>query len=404
MKKKPLVSIILLSYKNYHYIYGALDSILEQDYNNIEIIISNDGSNDFDKAAIVTYFKKNKTKNIKNIVINNNKKNLGTVKNINKSIKLSKGKYLIIFAADDEIYNTNVVSKLVNVFHDLPKKELIVTSQIGMFDTTIKRLIQLFVSEKNKKKIQKLSPKKLFAEMSIQCIFPGCGTCYKRKLFEKYGYFDEKYVLVEDYSSALKLARLGLRFNYVDFISFKHRDGGISHGNNLNDSSAIKQYDLDILNILKFEVLPYTHLLNKKQKKSFMRYYKDHEWKYLYKYKYKNGTKPARRKFIKKNINIMVYSFFKNIYKELIDQIKGKKIKIFFLGLFLLTVYSLNVDYGFSILSSLGIQNLSKIPQTINLAIGFLGLILTILVAIATIYFYIKKYIIIIYEFIKFIY
>jgi glycosyltransferase involved in cell wall biosynthesis len=402
--KKPLASIIILSYKNYHYIYEALNSVIEQDYGNMEIIISNDASNDFDETAIKKYFKKNKAFNIKRVVINNNPKNLGTVKNINKAIKLSKGKYIIIFAADDAMYNSNVVTKLINAFDTLPKKELIVTSQIGMFDTKLKRLIQLFVSEKNKEKIKKLTPKKLFAEMTTQCILPGSGTCYKREIFKKYHIFDEKYVLVEDYSSALKLSRLGVRYNYFDFISFKHRDGGISHGNILGDTSAGNKYDLDIFNILKFEILPYLNLLDKKQKKSFIRIYRDHEWRYSYNYKYKNGTKAERRKFVSKNFGVMIYGFFYNIYRELKDQFKGKKFKVFLLGLFLLTVYSFNIDYGSSILSVFNMQQFSKISDIINRTIGFLGLFLTISSIILTIYVFIKKYILQIYRFIKFIF
>ncbi|MFA6463138.1 MAG: glycosyltransferase family 2 protein, partial [Candidatus Shapirobacteria bacterium] len=188
--KKPLISIILISYKNYRYIYEALDSILCQDYLNIEIIISNDGSDDFDQKSVNQYLTKNKKQNIKNFIINNNKKNIGTVKNVNKAIKLSKGKYITIFAADDTLYNSQVVTKFINSFNTLPKNELIVTSQVDMYDVRLKKIIQPFISETNKEKIRKLTPKKLFAEMSTQCILPGSGTCYKREIFKKYGYFD----------------------------------------------------------------------------------------------------------------------------------------------------------------------------------------------------------------------
>ncbi|MFA6185093.1 MAG: glycosyltransferase [Candidatus Shapirobacteria bacterium] len=402
--KKPLISIILISYKNYRYIYEALDSILCQDYLNIEIIISNDGSDDFDQKSVNQYLTKNKKQNIKNFIINNNKKNIGTVKNVNKAIKLSKGKYITIFAADDTLYNSQVVTKFINSFNTLPKNELIVTSQVDMYDVRLKKIIQPFISETNKEKIRKLTPKKLFAEMSTQCILPGSGTCYKREIFKKYGYFDEKYVLVEDYSSALRLSRLGVKYNYFDFISIKHRDGGISHGNIIGDTSAISKYDLDIFNIFKFEVLPYLNLLNERQKKEFIKKYKDIEWKYSYNYKYKNGTKIQRRKFVIENFNIISYSFFKNIFNDISDQVKGKKFMLFLIGLILLTIYSFNVDFGSSFFSIFSIEKNPDWSNSINKTIGFLGLFIVTLSITMTIFLFSKKYAIQIYKFIKFIF
>lgn len=402
--KKPLVSIIVLSYKNYHYIYEALDSILIQDYPNIEVIVSNDGSSDFDKTAVKNFFKKNKNSNIKKVVINNNPKNLGTVKNINGAIKFCSGEYILIFAADDAIYNSKVVTSFVEAFKTLPKNEIIVTSQIGMFDVKLKRLIQYFISDENIQKIQKLSPKKLFAEMSTRCIIPGAGTCYKREMFKKYGYFDEKYVLVEDYSSALKLSRLGVRYNYFDFVSFKHRDGGISHGNILKDTSAGNKYDLDILNILKNEVKPYLKLLDNRQRKTFLRIYKDYEWRYSYNYNYKNGTKSERRKFVANNFSTIIYSFFDKMFKELSDQIKGKKFKILYFGLLLLTVYAFKIEYGSGITSIFNIQQIPNLSNSINRTIGLLGILLASSSILLTFYMFVKKYLIQIYRFIRFIF
>lgn len=383
MKQKPLVSLIILSYKNYHYLYEALDSVIIQDYPNIEIVISNDGSDDFDKKAIEQYFKKNKIPNIKNIVINNNPTNLGTVKNINKAIKLSKGEYIIIFAADDTIDNNNVVTKLIDIFDTLPKKELIVTSQIGMYDIKLKKLIQLFISRENKEKIKKLKPKKLFVEMTTKCFLPGCGTCYKREIFKKYGYFDEKYVLIEDYSSALKLSRLGVKYNFVDFISFKHRDGGISHGNINGEVHKSKQYDLDILNILEKEVIPYTEKMNPRQKSKFIKHYKDLKFRFKFKYEYKNGTKYERIQFVKDFWKSLLSSFLQEIYREIIAQLEGKKFKIFLLGIL--------------------IYILSFITKNINIitTLKYLGLFLIISSILLIILNFIKKYLFRIIYFIK---
>jgi len=386
MKQKPLVSVLILSYKNYHYIYEALDSVLCQDYPNIEIIISNDGSDDFNKTAVNEYLQKNKKSNIKNIIINNNSKNIGTVKNINKAIKLSKSEYIVMFAADDAMYDCQVISKLLDAFDTLPKKELVVISQVGMYDTKLKKLIQPFLSKEDIKRINNLSPQKLFAEMSTRCIVPGCGICYKRKIFKKYGYFDEKYVLVEDFSFALKLSRLGVKYNYYDFISVKHRDGGISHGNVNGESQKSRQYELDIINILENEVLPYQKLLTSKQIKTFFNVYNDHKWRYLYKYEYQLGNKMQKREFIRNNFSHISKSVKKEFITDIIDQLKGKKFKIFILGIILLIIYKLDVLHFSDVLSK---------------SIWLFSLLLVIVSIALTLILFIKKYLLRVCRFIK---
>lgn len=378
MTNKELVSIIILSYKNYQYLYETLDSVLIQDYPNIEIVISNDGSSDFLPKEVKKYLDKNKKKNIKNFIINNNKKNIGTVKNANKAIKLSKGEYLIILAADDVFYDKSVVSKNIEAFHTLPKKESIVISQVGMYDDKLKKLIQLFVSKENKEKINNFSPKKLFGEMSSRCIIPGPGICYKKKLFNKYGYFDENYVLVEDYSFALKLSRLGVRYNYFDFVSVKHRDGGISHGNKKGEIHKSKQYDLDILKIYKKEVLPYLNLLTSSQKKDFLSKLENYQWNYSYRYEFINGTKKERRHFIVKNWKNGFSSYLSDLLIDLQDQLKGKKFTLLLVGLVLI----LNNNY-------------------LMCLIGYILILISITLFLIFIF---KKYLPKVYRFIKFVF
>ncbi len=336
IKKQPLISIIVPAYKNYKYIYENLDSILAQDYPNIEIIVTDDASDDFDKKAIEKYLKTKSGNNIKRFLVNQNPKNLGTVKNLNNAIKLSKGDYVTFLAADDMLYNKHVFSKYINCFNSLPKKELIVVAQVGMYDIKLKRLIQYFVSKENQEKINKLPPKKLFGEMSSKCILPGSSIFYKKELFKKYGYFDEKYKLVEDYSSALKFSRLGIKYNYFDFVSSKHRDGGISHGNKIGEVHKSKQYELDILNTFKNEVLPYKYLLNKQQKKEFLKKIKEQQWNYSYNFEFANSPKKQKQLFLKQNWKNGLSTFLNDFSIDLKDQLIGKKFKIFMVGIILM--------------------------------------------------------------------
>ena len=61
-----LISISILTYRNYRYLYEALESVFSQDYSNIELIVSDDGSDNFPEDEIRTYIQKNKKNNIKN--------------------------------------------------------------------------------------------------------------------------------------------------------------------------------------------------------------------------------------------------------------------------------------------------------------------------------------------------
>ena len=227
-----------------------------------------------------------------------------------------------------------------------------------------------------------MPPKKLFGELALGCILPGVGTCYKREIFNKYGLFDQKYTLVEDYSSSLKYTRLGIKYNYFDFISFKHRDGGISHGNIAGTNQAHNKYELDIIKIMENEVFPYIKLLNKDQKNTFKKLYKNRKWNYDYINKYKNGIKKDRRSFILENFDIILSSTIKNTFRKLYE----KSSTIILTGLIMYGTYSFNIDYGTGITSILSINTNSKTIELINWLIGYTGLIILILSVLTKIF------------------
>jgi glycosyltransferase involved in cell wall biosynthesis len=332
-KSKPSVSVIILSYNNYNYLYEALDSLIEQDYPNIELILSNDGSTDFDEKAVTAYLGKHKTKKLKKFSIINNKTNLGTVKSLNNAIRLARGKFLLFFAADDAFYDSQVISRFIQTFEKLPPDALIVTAQLGMYDIFLKKLIKLFVRKNDIKLLKEAEPDKLFAEMSTRCIIAAASTCYKTSLFKKFGLFDERYKLIEDWSSALRFVRIGLNFHYKNFIAFKHRDGGVSHGNVKGEQRLSKQYDLDLLNIMKYEVLPYANKLTADQKKKFLAFYLNHKWRYEYNYAFKNSQKSRRRFFVKNNWQLMLKGNLLDLREYFVDQLEGKKFKLLLFGI-----------------------------------------------------------------------
>ena len=125
-------SIILLYYNQKNYINEAIDSILCQNYSNIELIICDDGS-DLDISKTDKYIKnKNKKIEVKFLKL---KKNIGTVKITNLALSKVSGKYFLIFAADDKLYDEKVVNHFITAFNN--NLEIDIISIPGVVETGI---------------------------------------------------------------------------------------------------------------------------------------------------------------------------------------------------------------------------------------------------------------------------
>lgn len=90
----PLVSVIMPVYNSAKYLNEAIDSILNQTYENIELIVIDDGSSDNSVDLIKKY-------NSSKIRFFQNEKNIGVSATRNKAIDLSNGKYIALMDSDD---------------------------------------------------------------------------------------------------------------------------------------------------------------------------------------------------------------------------------------------------------------------------------------------------------------
>ena len=112
MQNNPLVSIICLSYNHASYVTEALESVLNQSYTNIELIIADDCSSDNSKEVIENWLIKHP-----NILFIPNTINLGNTKTFNNAAKHAKGDYFIDLAADD-ILLPNCVELQIKTFQN----------------------------------------------------------------------------------------------------------------------------------------------------------------------------------------------------------------------------------------------------------------------------------------------
>jgi glycosyltransferase involved in cell wall biosynthesis len=107
VSKEPLISVIVPVYKVEEYLDKCVDSIINQTYKNLEIILVDDGSPDNCPKMCDDYAKKDKR--IKVI----HKKNGGVSSARNEGIKFSKGDYISFIDSDDWIDN-NYIEEMYN--------------------------------------------------------------------------------------------------------------------------------------------------------------------------------------------------------------------------------------------------------------------------------------------------
>lgn len=103
MYKNPLISVLIPAYNAEKYIAEAVESIINQTYKNLEILIINDCSTDNTEKIIRKYMKRDSR-----IVLINNTKNLRISKTLNKGLKKAKGKYIVRMDSDDWSYPTRI--------------------------------------------------------------------------------------------------------------------------------------------------------------------------------------------------------------------------------------------------------------------------------------------------------
>lgn len=92
----PLVSVIICIFNAEKYLHDALNSIEHQSYNNIELIIINDGSTDSSESIIDLFMQSSRLK-----VVYHKQQNAGLTASLNKAISLSSGEYIARMDADD---------------------------------------------------------------------------------------------------------------------------------------------------------------------------------------------------------------------------------------------------------------------------------------------------------------
>lgn len=239
---RDLLSVIVLSYKNVEGIYETVDSILKQDYSNIEIVISDDGTPEFAKylPELEKYLETNKKENISNIVINAIKVNGGTVKSVNSAIRLSKGKYIKLLSSEDKLANERALSTYVafleNNNFDIAFAKLRGVTPEGTYKN------ELLSYDSNFEELRKYSIEQTHKRLFSRNFLPAPGAFFSRRLFDEVGLFPEDTRLIEDYPFWLYLCMKEIPFGYIDEVLIDYKLSGVSSAGSYSEAFMKDMY------------------------------------------------------------------------------------------------------------------------------------------------------------------
>jgi glycosyltransferase involved in cell wall biosynthesis len=190
----PLVTIGVLSYNYAQYIIDALNSLLQQTYLNIELIIVDDASSDNSRVLIEEWIRQN---NIHCTYIMN-EENLGITKVSNIIVNKAKGKYLSLFATDD-LMLPEKIARQVEILEQAGEEYGMCYSNVDTMDEEGKSLGPFIKSSFNK-----LEGDVLEAYVFNQLSFATPSALIRKSVYERVGLYEER-ILIEDYNFWLRV-------------------------------------------------------------------------------------------------------------------------------------------------------------------------------------------------------
>ncbi|RKD23104.1 hypothetical protein BEP19_12835 [Ammoniphilus oxalaticus] len=222
---EPLVSVIIPTYKRSDFLIRAIDSILNQTYKNVEVIVVDDNDPESEyriktEMKIKDYIKKNL------IVYHKNEENLGGALARNEGINIALG-FFVTFLDDDDVYEEEKIEHQVGYMldHDL---------DASFTDVRILNMSGKLVDYRKHKYVTDLSNSELLKQHILHHLTPTNTYMFKRERLIELGGFDNV-SMGQEFRLMLKAIENDLSIGYLpraDVIQYIHDRERISIGDN----------------------------------------------------------------------------------------------------------------------------------------------------------------------------
>ena len=208
-KINPVITIIIAVYNGDKTLEQCINSVLNQSYRNVQLIIIDGNSTD----KTIDIIRSNQS------AINYwvSEKDAGIYNAWNKGLMQAKGDWVVFLGADDYLLDNNVLN---NVVEQLKNR---------LIDTFVAYGPVMLVNIKNERIYTIGRPwEKIRSSFKQTMCIPHQGVFHSRQLFEKYGRFDESFQIAGDYELLLRYLKEHNAVFMPDIVITGMRQGGAS--------------------------------------------------------------------------------------------------------------------------------------------------------------------------------
>lgn len=213
-----MVSIIAISYNHDSFLVETLDSIIEQSYKEIEIIIVDAFSKDNSVPIIKEWIKENPTIKVKTIFQSETKK---ITENANDALKIAEGEFYQILSCDDVLLPNKIASQ-VEVFQDSDEKlGVVYCDAIKIDKNSVELSKSTFFQERNWESNSQLPSGMIFPMLLMDYFITAPTVLIRKAMALQVGGYDPE-SMMEDLDLFLKMAQK-FSFKGQIFVGVKYR-------------------------------------------------------------------------------------------------------------------------------------------------------------------------------------
>ena len=203
---KPKVSIVIPVFNGSDFLNEAIESALVQTYENIEIIVINDGSNDDGKTEKIALSYGDKLQYF-------SKENGGVASALNMGINKMKGEYFSWLSHDDLYYPDKILAQ-IEFIAGLNERKVFLFSDYEYIDKNSKHY-SYHILEKTIAEYPELSI--IFNQIH------GCSVLIHKNILEEVNGFPEDKKTTQDYHTWLNILKANYKFYHIPLVLIKSR-------------------------------------------------------------------------------------------------------------------------------------------------------------------------------------